>query len=91
MFTKIELAKEATTITASVLAAKVIASTMTSLTDLDEDGIPVRVAAPVGGWMVANHFRAQTDAAVEWAAAKLETIRDNRNANKKDDSQSETP
>lgn len=90
MFTKIEVAKEAASIALSVYASNLIESTITRTTDLDEDSTAVRIASPLGGWMIAHRLRPQTDAAVEWTASKLTKIRENRNA-KKNAAQSETP
>lgn len=88
---KLFVAKEATTIALSVVLSKGIEKLLITTTNLEVDGVPVRVTSAVGGWMIANHFRDQTDAGVEWAAAKVTEFRQNRKAKKDEVPQTDTP
>jgi hypothetical protein len=90
MFTKMEAAKEVTTITLAAVFATGIDKLLTHTTDLDEDGIVVRAGSGIGGWMIANSIRDYTDAGVECVAAKVTQIRENRKT-KKEAAQTETP
>jgi hypothetical protein len=92
MFNKLFVAKECTTIALSVVFGKGIERLLITTTDLDPDGVTVRTASAVGGWMCANQIRSQSDAAVEWTFAKVDEIRENRKTKKEQSaSQTETP
>lgn len=91
MFDKMFVAKEVTSITLSAVLAMGIDRVLTSTTDLDEDGITVRLGSSIGGFLIANSLRDYTDAGVECVAAKLTKIRENRKTKKEEASQTETP
>ena len=90
MLTKLEIAKELAFITVSAACAKVIERLVVNNTDLDEDTKGLNFGCSVGGFLIANRFRKQSDDAVEWAAVKLIQYKESRNA-KKDQPQSEIP
>lgn len=74
--TKMDVAKEAASLTASIVCAMGFATVISRTTSMDEDDIPVRVASSLGGWYVANRYRENTDLMVEQAAAKLSNMRE---------------
>ena len=75
MYTKIGIAKQAASLVTSLVAQKLIANTITSVTNVDDDSIAVTVASVIGGMYVASKLQDTTDGLVEVAAAKLEDLR----------------
>ena len=75
MYTKMSIAKQAASLTTSLIASKLIAHAIHSVLDVDDDNIAVTVASALGGSYVAYKLQDTTDGLVETAAAKLETLR----------------
>lgn len=77
--TKIDIAKYAAKLTVGAVASEVIERVLACTTNVDPDGIPVRVTSAVGGYYVSNQLEPYSSAVVEKAAEKLNDFR-SRNA-----------
>lgn len=74
--TAMDVAKEAASLTMSVVVGLGLSTAISAATPRDEDDIDVRLASTLGGWYVSNRCRPQTDAMVEDAAAWFTKKRD---------------
>lgn len=75
MFAKIKIAQAVVTVTVSAAAAAAINKLIANHTEYDEDGVPVQLVSAVGGCLVAQRVKPQTDAAVVMAANVMSKIK----------------
>jgi hypothetical protein len=74
-----EIAKHALQMVVALKTAEVVKEQLTEHTDMNPDGIPVKVVSGTSGYLVAAQAKPHTDRIVEEAATRIERWRQNRN------------